>query len=335
MNKKYEEFAKHTLAADLLRGFLGRTRVVGDEGDIAVVNSILTHGPKPQVICLDDTIVKGNFFSKEGSIPVKAINRELQARPPFQTTLIESDCGDERFRVVTLAFACDHKKEENNTTFESLWDKKIHEWSAKNYPGGNTRWTVMVYNIQHAKTLNAVCILPAQSYEVDNDGFLVAHPDYGSGLKLGLWGDSMAMNMPMEEVNAFVDVSIYLSIGAFAMCGFKNVKLTEIPVSPNAEKSMAKSRKNNKTVSGPVSYSVIEIGIRPPKDAFTGRRPAKAELNYERFCPEHIVRGHTKTYSEEAPLFGKITGTFWWSPSVRGDREVGQKEHLYTGTISA
>ncbi len=32
----------------------------------------------------------------------------------------------------------------------------------------------------------------------------------------------------------------------------------------------------------------------------------------------HIVRGHFKTYTDEAPLFGNMTGTWWWQPAVRG-----------------
>jgi hypothetical protein len=32
----------------------------------------------------------------------------------------------------------------------------------------------------------------------------------------------------------------------------------------------------------------------------------------------HIVRGHFKTYTEERPLFGKRTGTYWWQPMLRG-----------------
>lgn len=37
----------------------------------------------------------------------------------------------------------------------------------------------------------------------------------------------------------------------------------------------------------------------------------------------HLVRGHFKTFSAEAPLFGRYTGRFWWSPATRGDRHRG------------
>jgi hypothetical protein len=38
----------------------------------------------------------------------------------------------------------------------------------------------------------------------------------------------------------------------------------------------------------------------------------------------HVARGHFKTYTREAPLMGRHVGTFWWNPSVRGNRKNGQ-----------
>ncbi len=36
----------------------------------------------------------------------------------------------------------------------------------------------------------------------------------------------------------------------------------------------------------------------------------------------HICRGHFKTFHPDAPLFGRITGTYWWTDHVRGDSTV-------------
>lgn len=36
-----------------------------------------------------------------------------------------------------------------------------------------------------------------------------------------------------------------------------------------------------------------------------------------------ICRGHFKTFTQDAPLFGKHTGQFWWAPYVRGNPDVG------------
>ncbi|MFW5970483.1 MAG: hypothetical protein ACOCQT_00140 [Desulfovermiculus sp.] len=37
----------------------------------------------------------------------------------------------------------------------------------------------------------------------------------------------------------------------------------------------------------------------------------------------HLCRGHFKTYTKDAPLFGRYTGRFWWQPSVRGRNKEG------------
>ena len=37
----------------------------------------------------------------------------------------------------------------------------------------------------------------------------------------------------------------------------------------------------------------------------------------------HLCRGHFKTYTEDNPLFGKLTGRYWWQPHARGDKTKG------------
>lgn len=43
----------------------------------------------------------------------------------------------------------------------------------------------------------------------------------------------------------------------------------------------------------------------------------------------HLCRGHFKTYTADAPLFGKHVGTFWWGPQMRGDLSAGVVEKDY------
>lgn len=44
----------------------------------------------------------------------------------------------------------------------------------------------------------------------------------------------------------------------------------------------------------------------------------------------HFCRGHFKTYTEEAPLFGKYTGVYWWQPYIRGSIKQGYIEKEYS-----
>lgn len=44
----------------------------------------------------------------------------------------------------------------------------------------------------------------------------------------------------------------------------------------------------------------------------------------------HLQRGHFKTYTEEKPLFGRLTGRYWWQAHVRGNNKDGvvMKDYL-------
>jgi hypothetical protein len=37
----------------------------------------------------------------------------------------------------------------------------------------------------------------------------------------------------------------------------------------------------------------------------------------------HLCRGHFKTFTNDAPLLGRATGTYWWAPQMRGTQSEG------------
>lgn len=49
----------------------------------------------------------------------------------------------------------------------------------------------------------------------------------------------------------------------------------------------------------------------------------------------HMCRGHFKEYTEDAPLFGRFTGRYWWQPSVRGDKSKGEIKKDYVVNVNA
>ena len=68
-----------------------------------------------------------------------------------------------------------------------------------------------------------------------------------------------------------------------------------------------------------VSYHTIVLpSVRPSGGSAD---PAQGTLAEQ---PLHKVRGHFKTYTAEAPLLGRHTGTYWWGHQVRGSREHGE-----------
>jgi hypothetical protein len=54
-----------------------------------------------------------------------------------------------------------------------------------------------------------------------------------------------------------------------------------------------------------------------------GRKHKQGETKDLYYNRIHLCRGHFKEYTKEAPLFGKYTGTYWWQPSVRGNKDRG------------
>ena len=75
-------------------------------------------------------------------------------------------------------------------------------------------------------------------------------------------------------------------------------------------------------------YYILEVVKGIPKTKYQGEVPWDYRPSAERAL--HMCRGHFKTYTEEAPLFGRHTGTFWWQPSIRGNAENGTIMKDYT-----
>ncbi len=70
------------------------------------------------------------------------------------------------------------------------------------------------------------------------------------------------------------------------------------------------------------SYHVVEVGPGRLKSKELGRE-AWGYRSSEG-VRLHMCRGHFKTYTEDKPLFGKYTGSWWWQPQARGKAELGR-----------
>lgn len=96
---------------------------------------------------------------------------------------------------------------------------------------------------------------------------------------------------------------------AFMHC--KNVTRTEVvPTLPRNAR-----RRGEKP---PTRYHVLNIG---PMNEVIRTEGQSDTVGLQRAL--HICRGHFKTYTEEKPLLGKITGMFWWEAHVRGNASEG------------
>jgi len=69
-----------------------------------------------------------------------------------------------------------------------------------------------------------------------------------------------------------------------------------------------------------VEYKVLKIGGVSTKST-EGQMSATEKM--QEFKRLHLCRGHMKRYGADRPLFGKISGTFFFSPHWRGDKNKG------------
>lgn len=110
-------------------------------------------------------------------------------------------------------------------------------------------------------------------------------------------------------------IPLYLTLG-WLNC--RNVS-TQDHATPRAVKA---KRQRRGTFLG-LDYKRIVLDEKT-KSALT--RNQAAERTHQRL---HIVRGHIKHYTAERPLFGKLTGNYWWHQQMRGDATLGRINHEY------
>ncbi|MBO0885141.1 MAG: hypothetical protein J2P17_33385 [Mycobacterium sp.] len=108
-----------------------------------------------------------------------------------------------------------------------------------------------------------------------------------------------------------VTVNTYPALMAIGLMNCKNVPLDNGSTRPV-------KGKGHKRRAIPAYRHVIVRVPRPTAKA------SESTGESEGFVPWHLVRGHFKTYTADAPLFGKHTGTYWWSWHAQGRPDAGE-----------
>jgi hypothetical protein len=85
--------------------------------------------------------------------------------------------------------------------------------------------------------------------------------------------------------------------------------------------------KRHKRLTGQPLIKTTRIVL--PSAAYAAASKAQAVAAVGAPQPLHLVRGHFKTYTDDKPLFGKQTGTWWWGWQARGNADAGQRDHAY------
>jgi hypothetical protein len=110
-------------------------------------------------------------------------------------------------------------------------------------------------------------------------------------------------------------VDMYASLlMALGLVHCKNVLVEEH--SPDTKPSKNHERRHGRPLT---RYSTIDI--KPITRALDGaKQPGQGTLG-KAF---HLCRGHFKTFRPEAPLFGKLSGQYWWDAHARGNKRHGE-----------
>lgn len=122
-----------------------------------------------------------------------------------------------------------------------------------------------------------------------------------------------------EDWGNWVITAVKVALLAITFCHCKNVTTRDHAPPPKV------ARKRQKAGKHPgVKYKTLVIeGM-----ADILRSEGQVEKNGIKKAL-HVCRGHFATYTEEAPLFGRVTGTFWKPMHVRGSKAAGEVRKDY------
>lgn len=129
-------------------------------------------------------------------------------------------------------------------------------------------------------------------------------------MRLSSLVDGITSEGAIDAVGGYLATPM-LAIG-FMHC--KNVVITDAPDTRTRQQRRYDERKGTK----PTEFKTLVI--EPMKQVL------KTEGGIEQHGLKkalHICRGHFATYSEDRPLFGKYSGTFWKPAHVRGSADIG------------
>jgi hypothetical protein len=118
--------------------------------------------------------------------------------------------------------------------------------------------------------------------------------------------DESTVQPPLIALNSFLKIISCKNVTSEVVKPFKKMKIG---------KKVKKIRRRNM-----MDYKILKI-VLPKKKNIKNR-----EINLSNpssACRLHMCRSHFRTYTEEAPLFGKITGTFLIPEHIRGDKSEG------------
>lgn len=133
------------------------------------------------------------------------------------------------------------------------------------------------------------------------------------------WGGGpveFTVTPPEDTVQEIGDNIAQLLFPALITISFMHCKNVDLrPVNPPEKLSRKHRKKRGRDL---IRYHVLDI--EPIRKIFD-KHGAGSKQTLRKAL--HICRGHFKTFTADAPLFGNLTGTYWWPQHVRGSKKTG------------
>lgn len=143
---------------------------------------------------------------------------------------------------------------------------------------------------------------------LNSDGDVIGHGDsYGRSI-----------SHRASDIHAHSGASFHIPIMAMSLANCKNIITEEQTGAYKPSFYSGRKRKNKKFYR----YHVLKID-----GSHTGAHEGKGGHVDKAM---HICRGHFKRFTDEKPLFGRLTGLYWWPMHVRGSVKNGVVDKDYS-----
>ena len=168
-----------------------------------------------------------------------------------------------------------------------------------------------LYSRVYQNTIYGVIIVASQTIEMD-DTFIIPEGSYAD-----IWvnKDVLECKEDIKQYRRGFNSLFFSMHYTNGLLNCKNVS-TAAHEFPNR-----RSIQHYKRISKPYFEKYYTLKIEVPGQKRIIQSSNEGVDGYTRAF--HICRGHFKIYTEQNPLFGKFTGTYWWNSQVRGDIKTG------------
>lgn len=234
----------------------------------------------------------------------------LEARRPSK--IVSSEYGEESARGYPPAWGC--FMQVTATDAAAGWMPAVFRGTPWTSPHPATKWVVTAALIVESRRGAATGPMAWWILELDELGRALLDDDGNARLlQLTMIQDEQVA----QAMGASLLKPLLLAI-SFMHC--KNV-VTHVQ-DPPERLSRAHQRRHGHPL---VSYRVVDIN--PFREVV--RHEGGGASGVRRAMALHQRRGHFKTYSADAPLFGKHVGHWFWAQRLRGTIDSGQVEKTY------